>query len=270
MATKKCPKCGEENPAEAVMCWACYTPLAGGAAAVAGGGLVTPRGGAAAVTPAGTAAAQEEQKSAVDPKIFIVVGLLIGAAIIGSFTTGIIGGGGKSDAGTTVDVNQVDDGGDTGVGEPIPAPRVPAPAPQPPVFPSVPDSTGQTQVAPQTKVVVPPDPRQTVGTMGIVLNSPNVSTRQALALAKFAKQQFEPGGKWKGMQVVVFNNQEAAVIFRKYQAQRQGKPLTASQYQELADQGLWSNVPAYYETRGKTEYPYSPSASPKNWWAGRR
>ena len=25
--TQKCPKCGEENPAEAVMCWACYTPL---------------------------------------------------------------------------------------------------------------------------------------------------------------------------------------------------------------------------------------------------
>lgn len=25
-----CPKCSEENPDEAVMCWACYTPLNGG------------------------------------------------------------------------------------------------------------------------------------------------------------------------------------------------------------------------------------------------
>ncbi|RYG70864.1 hypothetical protein EON80_06595 [bacterium] len=32
MASKKCPKCGEDNPAEAVMCWACYTPLSGGPA----------------------------------------------------------------------------------------------------------------------------------------------------------------------------------------------------------------------------------------------
>lgn len=265
MATKKCPKCGEENPAEAVMCWACYTPLAGGAAAAAGGGLVTPRGGAAAVTPAGTAAAQEEQKSSVDPKIFIVVGLLVGAAVIGSFTTGIIGG--SSAPVTAPDVAQVE-GGE--MVDTIPAPPMRAPVVQPPVFAPVPDSTGQNQVAPQTKVVVPPDPRQPVGTMGIVLNSPNVSTRQALALAKFAKQQFEPGGKWKGMQVLVFSNQEAAATFRKYQAQRRGAPLTASQYQELADQGLWDNVPAYYETRGKSEFPYSPSASPKNWWAGRR
>lgn len=27
-----CPKCGEDNPIEAVMCWACYTPLGSGAA----------------------------------------------------------------------------------------------------------------------------------------------------------------------------------------------------------------------------------------------
>ena len=269
MATKKCPKCGEENPAEAVMCWACYTPLAGGAAAVAGGGLVTPRGGAAAVTPAGTAAAQEEGKSAVDPKIFIVVGLLIGAAIIGSFTTGIIGGGGSSAASTAPDVTQVE-GGTTGEMPPVIQPAPPQAPPQAPVFPPVQDTTGQTTVVPQTKVVVPPDPRQSVGTMGIVLNSPNITPRQALALAKFQKQSFEAGGKWKGMQVVVFNNQEAAATFRKYQAQRQGAPLTATQYQELAGQGLWDNVPAYYETRGKSEFPYMPSASPKNWWMGRR
>lgn len=30
MKTQQCPKCGEENPSEAVMCWACYTPLGRG------------------------------------------------------------------------------------------------------------------------------------------------------------------------------------------------------------------------------------------------
>ncbi len=29
---QKCPHCGEENPAEAVMCWTCYTPLRAGKA----------------------------------------------------------------------------------------------------------------------------------------------------------------------------------------------------------------------------------------------
>ena len=269
MATKKCPKCGEENPAEAVMCWACYTPLAGGAAAVAGGGLVTPRGGAAAVTPAATAAAQDEKSSAVDPKIFVVVALLLGAMVIGAFTTGLVGG--KPDNTDLLpNVEQV--GGDVTGGEFI-APPV-APVAPPTTFAGPTTTTqnpGGTQVVPpQTKVVVPPSPSQPIGTMGVVLNSPNVSAGQALALAKAAKRQFEGGGRWKGMQVVVFNNVESASAFRKYQTQRKGAPLTASQYQELADQGLWANVPVYYETRGKTEYPYSPSASPKNWWAGRR
>ncbi|MBW3636833.1 MAG: hypothetical protein KY445_10280 [Armatimonadetes bacterium] len=27
MDSKICPRCGEENPSEAVMCWSCYTPL---------------------------------------------------------------------------------------------------------------------------------------------------------------------------------------------------------------------------------------------------
>ena len=269
MATKKCPKCGEENPAEAVMCWACYTPLAGGAAAVAGGGLVTPRGGAAAVTPAGSAAAQEEEKSSVDPKIFVIVGLLIVAAVIGSFTTGLIGG---SSSGAVPDVVPLAPGDTTGGGiaeSPPPGPQ------QPQVVP--PTFTPQTSApvadagpaTPQMKVVVPPDPRQPVGTMGIILNTPNASPAQALALAKFAKQTFERGGKWSGMQVVVFNNQEAAKTFLKYQAQRRGAKLTPYQYQDLANQNVWNSVPAYYETQGKTEMPYYPSNNPKGWW-GRR
>ena len=32
MKTQICPKCGEENPAKAVMCWSCYAPLGAGRA----------------------------------------------------------------------------------------------------------------------------------------------------------------------------------------------------------------------------------------------
>ena len=102
-----------------------------------------------------------------------------------------------------------------------------------------------------------------------MVDSPNLSAAQALSYAKFARQTFQAGGKWTGMQVVVFNNAGAARTFLKYQAGRKGAPLTPYQYQELANQGVWNSVPAYYETRGKSGVPYYPSASPKAWW-GRR
>ena len=267
MATKKCPKCGEENPAEAVMCWACYTPLAGGAAAAAGGGLVTPRGGAAAVTPAATAAAEDAQKTPVDPKIFVVLGLLVVAGVIGSFTTGLIGGGGGDDV--LPDVTPIPGENPNPGPPPPPAPGPPVAPPQFPTGGGDGGGTGAAVLPPQFKVVVPPDPRQTTGTMGIMVDSPNVTPTQALALARFAKQQIQSGGRWTGMQVVAFNNQGAAKVFLKYQSQRKGAKLTPYQYQELANQGVWSSVPAYYETQGTTERPYYPSNNPKGWWARR-
>ena len=264
MATKKCPKCGEENPAEAVMCWACYTPLAGGAAAVAGGGLVAPRGGAAAVTPAATAAAEDQEKTPVDPKIFVVVGLLIVAAVIGAFTTGLIGGGGNSNE--LPSVTPIENPGPPG-GNPPPGPQPPAQPPQMPTF-KVPSTTpGGESVKPQFQPAVPPDPRQTTGTMGIIVNTPGISPIQAASLAKFAKQTYESGGRWTAMQVVVFSDAATAKTFLKYQAQRKGARLTPYEYQDLANQGLWNNVIAYYETQGKKESRYYPSANPKGWWS---
>lgn len=229
---------------------------------------MTPRGGAAAVTPAGTAAMEDAQKTAVDPKIFIVLGLLVAAALIGSFTTGIIGGGG-GDNNPLPDVTPI--AGEEGSRSlPSSQTQVTVNVAPPPFTP--PTTTGPTTtdaVAPQSKVVVPPDPRQTTGTMGIMVNTPNISPAQALALAKFAKQQFESGGRWTGMQVVVFNNPDAARTFLKYQAQRRGAKLTPNEYQDLANQGVWNSVPAYYETQGKTGTPYYPANSPKGWWARR-
>ena len=266
MATKKCPKCGEENPAEAVMCWACYTPLAGGAAAAAGGGLVTPRGGAAAVTPAATAA-QEDEKKALDPKIFLVAGLLVGALIIGGFTTGIFGSSNSS----TLPMPDLPEGpivpGGPGVSQPGPVP--------PPItnFGSGGGggggTTGPAPVGTRFKTVVPPNPRYANGTMGIIATPANISPAQASGLAKYAQQMFAPNGRWKAMQVVVFSDDAAAKTFQRYQARRMGAKLTPKEYQELAQMGIWSKVPAYYEKQGNSEGSYQPSASPNSWWTGR-
>lgn len=270
MATKKCPKCGEENPAEAVMCWACYTPLAGGAAAAAGGGLVAPRGGAAAVTPAATAAAEEEKK-AVDPKIFLVAGLLLVALVIGGFTTGLFGGGGSSSSedSTLPAVDPQGPGNTTGGGAP--------PPPPPPQQVTMPSSDNSNSSSSDVKpppipytVVSPPNPRYETGTIGIVATQPNVSAAQAAGLARFAKRQFAPNGRWKNMQVAVFSNRAAAKAFQKYQAKRQNIRLSPGDYQALAGQGVWSSVPSFLESNGSREQIYDPSRNPNNWWAHSR
>ena len=268
MATKKCPKCGEENPAEAVMCWACYTPLAGGAAAVAGGGLVTPRGGAAAVTPAATAAAQDEEKKAIDPKIFLVLGLLLVAGVIGGFTSGIFGGSGGAD---TLPTDLPSNTGSTTGSSGGIIPQQPS-NPGIVAQPSSNSNSGVGSVTPQAapfRIVVPPDPRYSNGTMAIIPTTPNVSPAQASGLAKYAKQMVSPGGRWKSMQVVVFNNPAAAKAFQKYQAPRKGAKLSANDYAALAGQGVWSGAPAYYETQGNSEQSFQPSANPNNWWTSR-
>ena len=271
MATKKCPKCGEENPAEAVMCWACYTPLAGGAAAVAGGGLVTPRGGAAAVTPAGTAAAEKEEKTPVDPKIFLVIGLLVVAMGIGAFTTGLVGGPGTPDPGPVPG----DGGGDPpmdGGGGFVPPPQAPV---QQPNFPTGGTTGGGTTggipvQAAAFRMIFPPDPNKPNGTMAIMAPSPTLTPQQARALARVARQQVAPGGRWTSMQILVFNEEGAGRIFQKYQARRRGAKLTSREYAELASQGVWNAVPVYYESQGRSERVYLPSASPNNWWTSIR
>ena len=267
MATKKCPKCGEENPAEAVMCWACYTPLAGGAAAVAGGGLVTPRGGAASVAP--VASAEDTEKSPIDPKIFLVAGLLLLALIIGGFTSGIFSGSSSASTGGVI-IPDAPSGSvprSGGGGSPV-QPQQPNVAP--PAITSNPGGgpTGPPPEPAPFKTIVAPDPRYANATMAIVPNQSNTNPAQAKGLAKFAKQMFAPGGKWTGMQVLVFSNLDAAKDFAKYQAPRRGANLTPEDYRELAGRGVWSNVLAFYESKGNSEAVYQPSSSPNNWWTG--
>ena len=252
------------------MCWACYTPLAGGAAAVAGGGLVAPRGGAAAVTPAATAAHADDDKKAIDPKIFLVVGLLIGAVIIGGFTTGMFGS-------KTTDIPTMPDGpSEPVVMGPSGPPQQPLQPVPPPTIDSAPSgNTGTTTVAPVAltfKIVVPPDPRWSNGTVAIMPNTPGMTSTQAGQMAKYARQAISPGGRWTTMQVLVFSDPGAAKAFQKYQAPRKGAKLDAGDYQALAGQGVWSGVSAYLETKSKADggQLFYPSTSPNGWWGGRR
>ncbi len=253
------------------MCWACYTPLAGGAAAVAGGGLVAPRGGAAAVTPAATAAHQDDDKKAIDPKIFLVVGLLIGAVIIGGFTTGVFGGS------KTTDLPELPQGPTETISDVPPMQPMPAPpVVSPPTIDANPGGGGGAASIPPVpltfKIVVPPDPRWSNGTVAIMPNTPNMSPAQAGQMAKYARQAIAPGGRWTTMQVLVFSDPGAAKAFQKYQAPRKGAKLDAGDYQALAGQGVWSGVSAYLETKSRSDggQLFNPSASPNGWWSGRR
>ncbi len=254
------------------MCWACYTPLAGGAAAVAGGGLVAPRGGAAAVTPAATAAHADDEKKAIDPKIFLVAGLLVAALIIGGFTTGMFGGGGGGN--TSTDLPTLPDGPNetvTTVQQVQPLQQAPVISP-PTIGPSGNPTDGGTPRVATFKIVVPPNPRWSNGTVAIMSNTPGLSDVQAGQLARSARQAIAPGGRWTTMQVLVFNDPASAKTFQKYQALHKGGKLDVGDYQALASEGVWSGVSAYLETKSKSDggQLFNPSASPNGWWGGRR
>lgn len=269
MAQKKCPKCGEDNPAEAVMCWACYTPLSGGPAAA-------PAARAPAGKPPGPPGAAgdeegEKKKFQMEPKMIGVIAFLVIGGGIGVFlnmpksSSGDDGGGG--DSGTT------NSGG--GGGSPAPAP--PAPAPPGPGIAAGPvtgvegGANMPAAVALPYSAVVPPNPKQPKATIGIVPSQAGTITdKQAASLARFAKNQYQKSGQWSSMQIFVFNNQSAAQSFGDYQARKRGTPLSPSDYQALANANVWNAAPACFESSGKKEFVYYPSKNPFNWWSGRK
>ena len=267
MASKKCPKCGEDNPAEAVMCWACYTPLSGGPILAGGatiGGPATAGIGSKGAGPVGVPGGDEEPvKKGIDPKMigvgaFLVVGALVAFLVNG----GMSGGGGDDSASNSVTiVNQ---------------PAAPAPGPgQPPPPPPPPPSGGTTAAAvaplplPFT-TVSPPSPQSETGTMGILVNKPGITPNQAIGFARFAKGQYSRNGKWKRMQICVFTDQASATAFTTYQGKRRGAELTDDDYRQLADRGVWAGTPAFLESRGNRDSLYYPSRNPTSWWTSRR
>lgn len=265
MANKKCPKCGEDNPAEAVMCWACYTPLSGAAPLTASAAAIPATAGAAGKIGAPGVDVSDNEKKGIDPKaIGIGAVLLIGLAIAGFVTFGMGSGGGGDEATPTDPVPAGDPG--PGAGAPPPPPVASGP---PPVFTPSGGGAPVAAVPLPFTTVVQPNPAYATGTVGIISNNANLSPTQAIGLAKSARQQFMANGRWKNMQIAVFTNPTSAKAFQTYQASRKGQKLESNDYQTLASQGVWSGAAAFYETIGRSEYPYYPSRNPTAWW-GRR
>jgi hypothetical protein len=249
---KQCPKCGEENPPEAVMCWACYTPLSGGGAA---GGASTAGGGAASA-----ATHDDSEKKKIPPWQLGVIGagllLVVGIGVRSMMPAS------SSD----------DDGG----GDPPPAntngtpasptmPSGPAPSPSSP-------GGGGNSITPQEapyKIVVPPNPRLSVGTMAIVPTDGNASGPQAASYAASVRRQF--GGqvkRWNTIYIYVFSDEKTAAAFADFMRQRRGAALSGGDYATLSS--LWSSTLARYEysPRSGKERALYPSKNPSNWWYG--
>lgn len=263
MASKKCPKCGEDNPAEAVMCWACYTPLSGsaplgaGLAAAATAGAMPKTVGA----PIGVPQTQQPAKKGIDPKLIGVGAFLLVGGLAALLMSGLMGGKSGEVVATGVDPTAPIDfapsipsgggrpvavappmlGGGGGGGAP------PAPAPLP------------------FKTVASPGGGFKTGTMGILV----AGNANMAGAAKFAKDQFASNGRWTNMQVAVFTDPATGDAFAKFQSARKNAPLTNAEFRELADSGVWNNTPVFLDSRGSQERIYYPSRSPQSWWPGR-
>ncbi len=256
MSQKKCPKCGEMNPAEAVMCWACYTPLTAGA--VAGGGTA-----AMAATPVTTA--EKKEKKAVEPwqigVVAVAVVLALGFGV--SQMMGSSGGEGTTD----------------NVAGPIPKPprtsgRDSGPSPDPftgtLTVPAPGGGAGTSmKIADVVEydVVSPPNPDLQWGVVGLAAKDPNVSSQRAAGMATFAHQQFGGQSKWKAMQIFVFKTREAATQFNRFQIGRKYDVVADDDYPGLA--ALWPNCIVRYEVNGNGAPDIRfPSKSPNGWWRG--
>jgi hypothetical protein len=251
---KKCPKCGENNPPEAVMCWACYTPLTGGAAA-----------GAAAPAGRGAAPAAESGEEKAKPPVWqmaVIAGGLLGALFLGASSMGLIGGSGGGGE------SPPDLPPETGA---VPSPDNPAP-PAPPPAPAPATDGGNPAPAPAFTapfaVVTQPNPRAAIGIMAIIPTSKTLPPEKAASLAAFTYRQVVDPNRWPVFQIFVFNNDKAAAMFKDYQIKQRGAPLDDSDYRQLSN--IWPNVYVRYEYRrsgkGGVETVRYPFKDPMGWW----
>ena len=260
MNQKKCPKCGENNPAEAVMCWACYTPLSGGATVAAGAGGATMAAPGAAV-----AGNQEGEKKAVAPW---QIGLIVGALLLG-LGFGAYSMMGSSDAPIDIVGNTNTTGpGPSDYGTGPSGGVVAPPAPVDPGFGGGP--TGGAPVAPVQapyQMVSSPNVDTTWGVVAIVPNKPT-GVNAAASLAKFAHGQFKNVKSWQGMQIFVFQDTESGQLFNQFQTMRGQARLGPGDYAQLNN--LWPKCLAVYEYRnGGGERVLRPSTNPTGWYRAR-
>ncbi len=264
-AQKQCPKCGEKNPAEAVMCWACYTSLSGGAAAPAVGGPAG--GGAMAGAIAGGADAGGEKKK-LEPKQLAIIG--VGLLVVLGFAAKTLmggGGGGGDDQLPTFDgsssmntqMNPPSGGGTTNQAPIGAGPAAGGAAPGAP-----------TTVAGATpfpyKMVAGPNPQIEWATMGIVPNQGALAEPQARGLASFAHHYQEKVKKFPAWEIFVINNEQAAQAFAKYQNDRRGQRMGPGDYQSSELMNVWAFTPVrYVSVNGKVTYS-SPQKNPTGFW----
>lgn len=253
MNKKKCPKCGEENPTEAVMCWACYTPLSG----ESNGAGSTP-GRAEAATDSG------EEKKKIPPWQMAVIGAaLLGGVFLGVRTMMPAPSDAEEEETSTTETT----GGTTTPDASGPGPSAP-PAPAPSAPPPAGTAVPAPQEAPFT-VVVPPNPRLSVATMAIVPTDGTATGPQAAALASYTRRQFKGNTKqWRSLYIYVFSDAQSAQYFAEYMKRRKGAALAASDFSYLSN--LWGSVLTRYEYttyKGKrVERALYPSKNPNGWW----
>lgn len=248
---KRCPKCGEENPPEAVMCWACYTPLSAAASAGAGAGATKRQAKSSAQTIDDD---EGESKQAAQPWqiAVIAIGLMFMLFWVGK---NFLPSGSSSDDIPPAVAPLMDPGGSTA---PAPATQTSTPS----------TSSNISAVAPQKlpfTIAVSPNPNITVGTMAIVPTNPNISTAQAASLASFTRSQFTQMKRWNKLYIYVFRDQQSAKRFASYQRDRRGAPLNGDDYRNLTS--LWGSALSCYEYNNGSEHVYTPTNNPSGWWS---
>ena len=246
---KRCPKCGEENPPEAVMCWACYTPLS-----AAGAGAASAKRSSSSAQSLGDDEDEDRKPSAQPWQIAVIaIGLIFALFWVGK---NFLPSGSSDDT--------------------LPAASEPGAMPEPGSAPApaaqTSTSTGTSSAAAVTPqklpftIAVSPNPNITVGTMAIVPTTPNISTSQAASLASFTRSQFAQTKRWNKLYIYVFRDQQSAKQFADYQRPRRGAPLSNSDYSNLT--ALWGSALSCYEYDNGSERVYTPSDNPSGWWAG--
>lgn len=250
---KQCPKCGEKNPAEAVMCWACYTSLSGGVAAA--GALAAP--GAAPMSDSG-------EKKKVEPKQLVIIGVAL-VVLLGLGAKMMIGGG---DA--PPDVLSMETG--------KPKATTPPPAPiSPTTNIETPSTTAFAQQPSQpTGAIAParfpyqmlgaPNPTSQTATVAIVPTENDLSEGQAKGLAVFAHHQLNKIKKWPAVEVFVFNDVPAAQSFANYQNRLRGAAMTDSNYTSPELAALWPKALVRYYSRNERVWITSPRTNAGNFW----
>lgn len=257
MNQKKCPKCGESNPPEAVMCWACYTPLTSGVAGLSPAAAGSVAGGTTGAAPIAVGGDDEEKsKPKITPVQMGVLGVGLLAALFFGATQLMGGGTVPEDPGTTPVA-----GTDPPVVQQQTAPVVAGAAPPPP------GQAGPTSAELGFSVVSFPNASARTGVMAILIK-PDSGAGSAVSMAKEARAQFTNANRFPVMQVFVFNNQQAAQIFKEHQAKRRNEPLENGDYSALAP--AWSGAVARVEFRGNSTKVANPSNNPSGWWRGLR